>query len=174
VGHLPAVQVTTSSRLRARERFVHPTRREDEARCVCASMKPATTARPPRSIKRVPRPLHRSACASAPTTRIRSPRTARALAHGLSFADVKIRPPTRTTLASPATEDKQGAECKSSFAHLRLASHRYQVAACVFRCRGATPAASSRAGGFTRTLYSRPEANPRETVEGGSSGLAVA
>src|SRR5207247_11474043 len=69
--------------------------------CACASTKPGTTVRAPRSTTRVRRPHQRSAWASVPTATKQSPRTARARAQVRSGRAVKILPPTRTTSASP-------------------------------------------------------------------------
>src|SRR2546422_6385952 len=64
-------------------------------------MKPGSTTAPRRSTILVRRPRHRSACVDVPTARKRSPRIARAFAHGRSRAAVKTLPSTRTMSASP-------------------------------------------------------------------------
>src|SRR3989449_11707364 len=64
-------------------------------------MKPGSTTAPRRSTILERRPRHRSACADVPTARRRSPRIARAFAHGRSRAPVKTLPSTRTMSASP-------------------------------------------------------------------------
>ena len=94
-------RTTASSRLRVPSSRVHPRSPAESAMWVCASMKPGTTTAPRRSTRVVRRPRHRSPCADVPTAKRRSPRTARAFAHGRSRAAVKTLPSTRTMSASP-------------------------------------------------------------------------
>src|SRR5439155_19133627 len=68
----------------------------------CASMKPGTTTRPWRSMRRVRRPAHRSTWVSVPAATKRSSRIAMACAQGRTPAAVKILPPTNTRFASRA------------------------------------------------------------------------
>src|SRR3989442_1018530 len=91
-----------SSRSRVPSSRVHSRSPAESAMCAWASMKPGTTTAPRRSTSRVLRPRHLSAWAELPTASSRSPRTARAFAHGRSRDAVKTLPSTKTMSASPA------------------------------------------------------------------------
>ena len=93
-----------SSRLLAPSRTAQPISPAASAMWAWASTKPGTTTRPQRSRTRVRGPAQASACRDVPTATTRSPRTARARAHGRSRDDVNTRPSTRTRSASPAIE----------------------------------------------------------------------
>jgi hypothetical protein len=70
------------------------------ARCVCASLMPGITTRPPRSTRRVARPASRCTSAVVPTVRMRSPRIATASAHGRAESAVKTLPPVRMSVGA--------------------------------------------------------------------------
>src|SRR6478672_2723296 len=67
---------------------------------VCASLKPGTTVRPPRSTFRVAVPTSADTVAASPAAMTRSPRIASACAHGCDGFAVKILPLRRTVSAT--------------------------------------------------------------------------
>ena len=77
--------------------------RPSRSRCAWPSVRPGITVRPPSSITRVFGPAERRTSASAPTSAMRPPRTASALAFREPGARVSTLPPVRTRSAGAFT-----------------------------------------------------------------------
>src|SRR5512143_1970163 len=71
-------------------------------KCVCASLRPGMTVRPPASMTRVAAPRSEASSASPPTAAIFSPLIASAAAKGRAGSSVATRPLTISTSADPA------------------------------------------------------------------------